>query len=275
MQIKQYVPKPIKRILQYSYDAWFDLADFVLGRRHSMVPARRHTFIGRGDFIADGNAFRETLVQLTGLTPDQQVLDIGSGQGRMSLPLTTFLSAEGGYTGLEIVKSGVDWCEQAYVAHENFTFVHADVFNSYYNPGGQYQSSEYPFPFPNDEFDVVFLASVFTHMHPGDVAHYLGEISRCLKPGGRCLASFFLLGEDSLAAISRGESSVAFRFPVDEYSLSATEIDPENAIAIDERFIKSAFEKSGLKIEGEVLRGSWSTNLPALSLQDMVIVSAG
>jgi SAM-dependent methyltransferase len=275
VHIKQYVPKPVKRILQYSYDAWFDLADFLLGRRHPMVPARRHTFIGRGDFIADGNAFLKTLIQLTGLTPVGQVLDIGSGQGRMSLPLTGFLSKEGGYTGLEIVKSGVDWCEQAYVAHENFTFIHADVFNSYYNPGGQYQSSDYPFPFPDDEFDVIFLASVFTHMHPVDVAHYLDEIARCLKPGGRCLASFFLLGHESRAAISRGESSVAFSFPVDEHSLSATEVDPENAIAIDENFIRLAYEKSGLKIEGEIQRGSWSTNLPALSLQDMVIASAG
>ncbi len=273
MQIKQYIPKPIKRILQYSYDGWFDLVDFVLGRRHPMVPARRHTFIGRGDFIADGNAFRETLVQLTGLTPDQRVLDIGSGQGRMSLPLTDFLSKEGAYTGLEIVKSGVDWCEQAYGDYANFTFIHADVFNSYYNPGGQYQSADYPFPFPDDEFDVMFLASVFTHMHPGDVAHYLDEISRCLKPGGRCLASLFLLGDESRAAITRGESSVAFRFPVDEFSLSATELDPENAIAIDEGFIRSALEKSGLRIEGEIHRGSWSTNLPAMSLQDVVVVT--
>tara|TARA_B110000093_G_scaffold162829_1_gene185185 strand:+ start:628 stop:792 length:165 start_codon:yes stop_codon:yes gene_type:complete len=54
----------------------------------------------------------------------------------MALPLTGFLSAEGNYTGLEIVKTSVDWCEQVYVAHENFTFHHADVFNSYYNPEG-------------------------------------------------------------------------------------------------------------------------------------------
>ena len=239
-----------------------------------MVPARRHTFIGRGDFIADGRAFLETLVQFTGLTPGGQVLDIGSVQGRMALPLTGFLSAEGSYTGLEIVKSGVDWCEQVYVAHESFTFHHADVFNSYCNPEGQYQSSDYPFPFPDDEFDVIFLASVFTHMRPADIAHYLKEISRCLKPGGHCLASFFLLGKDSRAAISSGESAVALRFPVDEHSLSATEIDPEIAIAIDEGFIRSAYEKNGLKLEGEVHRGAWATNLPALSLQDMEIACA-
>lgn len=71
-----------------------------------------------------------------GSPPGGQVLDISSVQGRMALPLTGFLSAEGNYTGLEIVKSSVDWCEQVYVAHENFTFHHADVFNSYYNPEG-------------------------------------------------------------------------------------------------------------------------------------------
>ena len=67
--------------------------------------------------------------------------------------------------------------------------------------------------------------------------------------------------------LSRGLARICF--PVDEHSLSATEIDPENAIAIDEGFIRSAYEKNGLKIEGEVHRGTWATNLPALSLQDM------
>ena len=50
--------------------------------------------------------------------------------------------------------------------------------------------------------------------------------------------------------------------------------DPENPIAIDEGFIRSAYEKNGLKLEREVHRGTWATNLPALSLQDMVIACA-
>ncbi len=69
--------------------------------------------------------------------------------------------------------------------------------------------------------------------------------------------------------LSRGRARICC--PVDEHSLSATEIDPEKAIAIDEGFIGSAYEKNGLKIEGKVRRVTWSANLPALPLQDMVI----
>ena len=47
------------------------------------------------------------------------------------------------------------------------------------------KASEYTFPYEDGEFDVVVLTSVFTHMLPDDVAHYLDEIARVLKPGGR------------------------------------------------------------------------------------------
>ena len=41
--------------------------------------------------------------------------------------------------------------------------------------------------------DVAFLTSVFTHMLPEDVEHYLDELARVLKPGGRTLITWFLL----------------------------------------------------------------------------------
>ena len=185
MSFKQHIPPAIKRSLKYIADSVLDLVEHLLGRRNPMVPARRHTFIGRGEFVQDGDAFLKTLIKLVDLSPDHEVLDIGSGQGRVALPLTRFLSLSGSYYGLEIVKSGVEWCNTVYRSHNNFTFIHADVYNSFYNDAGQYQGSEYQFPFSDNKFDVIFLASVFTHMHPNDIAQYLREIARCLKPGGR------------------------------------------------------------------------------------------
>ena len=69
------------------------------------------------------------------------------------------------------------------------------MFSSHYNPTGHYLNSEYRLPFPDGDFGVVFLCSVFTHMLPDGVANYIREISRVLKRGGRCVSSFFLLNQ--------------------------------------------------------------------------------
>ena len=50
--------------------------------------------------------------------------------------------------------------------------------------------------FPDATFDFVCATSVFTHMLPAGVANYLREIRRVLRPGGRCLATFFVLRSD-------------------------------------------------------------------------------
>ena len=111
-------------------------------------------------------------------------------------------------------------------------------------------------------------------MHPDDIAQYLREIGRCLKPGGRCLATFFLLNSESKAAITHRDSTLAFRFPVGEHALTTTSRTPEDAIAIDEFFIREAYKQSRLRIEGEVYRGSWQSNPKAISIQDIVVAIA-
>jgi ubiquinone/menaquinone biosynthesis C-methylase UbiE len=39
------------------------------------------------------------------------------------------------------------------------------------------------------------MKSLFTHIRPAEVENYLREMARVLKPGGRCLAAFFMLNE--------------------------------------------------------------------------------
>jgi SAM-dependent methyltransferase len=51
----------------------------------------------------------------------------------------------------------------------------------------------YEFPCEDRSQDLTFLYSVFTHMFPGDVARYLSEFSRVLRPGGCVLASMFIM----------------------------------------------------------------------------------
>ena len=42
----------------------------------------------------------------------------------------------------------------------------------------------------------MILTSVLTHLLEDEAEHYLAETARVLEPGGRALATFFLLDDD-------------------------------------------------------------------------------
>lgn len=70
-----------------------------------------------------------------GLEPDHNVLEIGSGIGRIAIPLTQWLDEDGRYTGVEIVKRGVDWCKQhIFGKYPNFEFIYLDIKNNFLQP---------------------------------------------------------------------------------------------------------------------------------------------
>jgi SAM-dependent methyltransferase len=237
-----------------------------------MVPPRSMTFVGVGDFVAIGREFREYFIDLGGLGPDEKVLDVGCGIGRMAVPLTEYLSAEGGYWGFDVVKSGIDWCN-ANIAPKfpNFRFQHSDVHNRHYNAAGSLAAREYRFPFPDRFFDFVFVTSVFTHMLPPELERYVSEIGRVLRPGGRCLATFFLLNSESRALLGEGRSRLEFRFAPAPQCLSISEDDPEAAIAYDEDYVRRVFAGSGLRIRQPAHYGGWCERQPYLSHQDILV----
>jgi ubiquinone/menaquinone biosynthesis C-methylase UbiE len=147
---------------------------------------------GPAVYTATGTEFLGYLVDLCGLRPGDAVLDVGCGSGRMAVPLTGYLTREGRYAGFDVSREAVAWCtENISGVHPNFEFTVVDVQNGAYNPTGRYKSSDFRFPYPDGSFDVVLLASLFTHMLPSDVQHYLHEIVRVLKPGGQLLVLEF------------------------------------------------------------------------------------
>jgi SAM-dependent methyltransferase len=117
------------------------------------------------------------------LEPHEKVLDVGCGCGRVAVSLIGYLNSSGQYEGFDIIKEFIDWL-QANVTpkYPNFRFRHANIWNSSYNPNGKILASKYKFPYRNESFDIVYLASVFTHMLPQDLENYLSEISLCLSP---------------------------------------------------------------------------------------------
>jgi ubiquinone/menaquinone biosynthesis C-methylase UbiE len=229
--------------------------------------------IGGGDFEEIGQQFKRHLIELGNLKPNQRVLDVGCGVGRMAVPLTNYLSEEGEYWGFDIVRKGIDWCQSNISSQfRNFHFKHADIYNKVYNPKGKIRAKDFQFAFESEYFDFVFSTSVFTHMLPSDIKTYQSETSRVLKQGGKCLSTFFLLNEQSENLIRTRRTTVDFKYKL-EGCLTRDAGRPEYAIAYPEDFVRDLLETYGLRIIPPIHYGSWCKRDSVLSYQDIVVAT--
>jgi ubiquinone/menaquinone biosynthesis C-methylase UbiE len=226
--------------------------------------------IGGGDYEVVGNEFFNFFLDFGKLKPNERVLDVGCGLGRMAMPLTSYLS-NGSYEGFDIVAESINWCKENISSkYPNFQFQLSDVYNKQYNPNGRYEASEYKFPYEDASFDFVFLTSVFTHMFPADVEHYLDEIKRVLKNRGRCFITYFLLNEESLRLIDNRQSREDFKYNLGKFRTVDRNI-PEYCVAYNESFIINLYDKYGLKIIEPILYGLWCGRKLFTSYQDIII----
>jgi ubiquinone/menaquinone biosynthesis C-methylase UbiE len=132
------------------------------------------------------------------------------------------------------------------------------------------KASEYRFPFEPSAFDYVFLTSVFTHMLPADVEHYLREIARVLKPGGHALITYFLLNDESRRLQEAGKSQKRFAPYLRECQTEDPD-QPTAAVAYDEAYIKQSHTAVGLRISEPIYYGSWSGRDACTSYQDLTL----
>ncbi len=208
--IVRLIPDRLRPSLRRLYHFFGYNIGTITGLRDPFIPPNWLHSVGDLGFKEVGEEFFKYFVNLGGLRPHQRVLDVGSGTGRMALPLTKYLK-DGSYEGLDIVAPSVEWCQKTYTSrYPNFRFHFSDIYNKEYNPDGKFKASEYRFPFESASFDFVFLTSVFTHMLPQDMENYLSEIARVLKSDGRVFITYFLLNPESLELI-RANASKFFK----------------------------------------------------------------
>lgn len=230
-------------------------------------------FTGRGDYLKQANIFFQYFKQYCDLQPDYSILDIGSGVGRMAVPFIGYLNDDVNYEGIDIVKTGVDWCNKHIsVTNPQFNFIHSDIYNDLYNTKGIIKGEAYTFPYKENKFDLVFLTSVFTHMLQAEVEQYIKEISRVLKPNGYCLATFFILNKESETLMNKTEDTFKFPYQQGDYSLMSLDTKTAN-VAYKQEWIESVLKENGLKIE-QMRFGFWSgrqkENFP--DFQDIIIM---
>ncbi len=245
-----------------------DATDRVLGRRDPLTPPRRlQQAVGDSDFVATGAEFGRLLDDLGVLSPDARVLDIGCGAGRIARVLAGRLRPSGSYDGFDVMADAVAWCRRAYGAAGlavPFRFVHADIENALYNPGGRVRAAEYRFPYVDGAFDLVLATSVFTHLLAETAAWYLAEAARVLAPGGVLFTTWFLVrdvGPDAAFRFDRFEGGPAY---VADPAL------PEAAVGYEEEWVSAQLADVGLAFDRPALLGTWAGGA-GTSFQDLVI----
>ncbi|WMT43334.1 class I SAM-dependent methyltransferase [Paenibacillus sp. D2_2] len=240
---------------------------------HSLIPPPDLIQYVGGGFEEVGREFFELFTRIGKLEPHEKVLDVGCGVGRMAVPLINYLNEHGSYYGFDIFKQGITWCQNNIsISHDNFHFEHVDIYNQMYNPTGKEDASGYLFPYKDESFDFIFLTSVFTHLLPKELDHYLSEIVRVLKQDGRCFITFFLMNSESSHYLNSGLSTQGFYHQVENCYVVNTAI-PNAAVAYSEDEIQRLFNKYKLTMINKPYYGSWCGRPEFTSYQDIIVIN--
>jgi SAM-dependent methyltransferase len=226
--------------------------------------------VGPGEYWRIGRETVALVDELVTVRPDDRILDVGCGLGRVAWPLAGRLGRRGSYTGLDVSRQYVEWCRQNLALHpRRFTFHQADIRTSAYNTEGLVAAEDFVFPWPAESFDLALSISLFTHLMPAALQHYLREIRRTLRPGGRIFSTFFLLDARGKEAVASGFTYPTFTEPI-EHGLVHDPLVPEDGVAYEPDWVFASFEEAGLVVK-ETCAGSWKTFAEGRSYQDVVV----
>ena len=258
----------VRRLYYFPIDTW----DLLTSKRDKSIPPKGMIFIGSGDFKEISYHYLDVFKERCDLKPSHRVLDVGCGIGRIAHALTKYIDSSGSYEGFDIVKKGINWCKKHISTdYPHFNFQCINLKNDLYNSKTESIAKNFVFPYKENDFDLVILTSVFTHMLPDDMENYLSEIYRVLKPGGKCLVTYFIINENSKKYMI-SNPKFSFRYEYDFYSVMDDKLKEGN-IAFKENYLLELFKKTGFSTK-EVLYGFWSgcPREKAFDFQDTVIL---
>jgi SAM-dependent methyltransferase len=127
------------------------------------------------------------------------VLDVGCGVKFTEAILNDGMPI-GRYVGVDAYAPVVEFLREN-VDDPRFEFAHADFYNERYNPRGAKMTAGSRLPIPDEQFDIICLFSVFTHLDPHDYRVMLQMLRRYAKPDGRL---FYTLNIDELTEGGHG-----------------------------------------------------------------------
>lgn len=253
-----------RRIVRRIYYLPFDCFNRVVRKSESLIPPKGMSYVGSGNFKLLGDKFFSHIFKTTKVSENSKILDIGCGIGRIARPFAYYLTKSGKYVGFDIIDYGIRWCKKNYKKYPNFYFEHYPLKNDLYNLSANKSASEFVFPYSNNEFDLVVLISVFTHMQKQEVVNYLNQIYRVLQPGAYCYATFFLTESN--------DNQSLFPYNFENYSLHNLKVKNAN-VAYDKGFILKTSEEIGYKFY-QSFDGWWKTEHKAdnVDFQDILIL---
>lgn len=118
------------------------------------------------------------------------VLDMGCGTKLVQALLDNDMPIQR-YVGVDIYKEMIDFLSSE-VTDERFSFHHMNSHNQMYNPDGVALEATQGLPFPDYQFDIITLFSVFTHLAPHDYSEMLKLLRPYVKPEGKIFFSLFV-----------------------------------------------------------------------------------
>ncbi|MFZ4718200.1 MAG: class I SAM-dependent methyltransferase [Ilumatobacteraceae bacterium] len=233
------------------------------------VPPANFRFMGESEerYVQLGDEMVARIGTVVDLAACRRVVDIGCGYGRIG---AAFLRSgfAGRYDGFDMLRPHLEWCN-AHLGNRRFRYHYMDIHSERYNPSGTLQQTDVRFDVPAGTADLVVLTSVFTHMYPDDIVHYLHECRRLVSPKGRVYATFFVL--DDVQASRRNHYELPHELtPFCRY-MSPDE--PLHVIGYTQEWLREQFAATGFRLDGEVRHGAWSGEPDAFDFQDTVVLA--
>ena len=90
-----------------------------------------------------------------------------------------------------------------------------------------------------------------------EIDNYLGEIARLLRPGGGCVATFFLYDEERLEKINGKDAGITLHHTMGDNCRYFNAEDPLHAIAFEKAHMESMIAGHGFEVRSFAL-GHWA-----------------